>query len=239
MLAACLILGTACKSPLVPRRNLWPMPARPPAKSSSIESEAISQLPRGKSQGPTNLPPDTPMATIAPGPAAQSDSEEYISTETATTLDILPVTTPADLAFPVSATEAIGRDTLKTIPKAKLVIEGVRPGRGAVKMAIYTTANAFPNPAGASQTFELPATASTIETTLSSTGRFAVGVYQDINSDGELNRNRFGIPTEPFAFSNDAIGQRGPPSFDQAVVFYPAEVAAGDNAPLTVLIKLP
>ena len=215
------------------------MPLHLPAKSSSIESETVSQSPHGTSQEPANLPPDNSMATLAPGPSAQSDSAEYIATESATTLAILPVTTPAALAFPVSATEAIDRATSKTIPDAKLVIEGVRPGRGAVKLAVFTTANAFPDPAGASQTFELPATNSTIETTLSSTGRFAVGVYQDINSDGELNRNRFGIPMEPFAFSNNAIGQRGPPSFDQAAVFHPAKDAAGGNAPLTVSINLP
>jgi uncharacterized protein (DUF2141 family) len=114
-----------------------------------------------------------------------------------------------------------------------LVIAGVRPERGSVKVAIYTTDNTFPNPSSASQRFELDATQATIETSFSVPCRFAIGVYQDINADGELNRNRLGIPIEPYAFSNNAIGQRGPPSFDQAAVF------AGGDKPLIVAINLP
>ena len=131
----------------------------------------------------------------------------------------------------------------KTVPKsahaARLVISGVRPSRGNVKVAIYTVASSFPNPAGASQTFELASTNPTLETSLPSIRQFAVAVYQDINSDGELNRNRFGIPTEPFAFSNNAMGKRGPPSFEQAVVVQPTEAELGVNEPLVVSVQLP
>ncbi len=144
-----------------------------------------------------------------------------------------------ELTSAVATTEAADRSSLVTPTAVKLVIHGVRPGRGAVKVAIYTTAGTFPNPESASQTFELAATNSTIETSLPSLRRFAVGIYQDIDSDGNLNRNRYGIPTEPFGFSNNALGQRGPPSFDQAAVEQPAQTAARDEAPFVVSIKLP
>jgi uncharacterized protein (DUF2141 family) len=49
-----------------------------------------------------------------------------------------------------------------------------------------------------------------------SPNRAAVAAYQDINGDGKLNQNRFGVPTEPYGFSGGARRRRGPPSFDDA-----------------------
>ncbi len=45
---------------------------------------------------------------------------------------------------------------------------------------------------------------------------YAVSVYHDKNSNGELDKNFLGIPQEGFAFSNNAMGSFGPPTFDQA-----------------------
>lgn len=47
-------------------------------------------------------------------------------------------------------------------------------------------------------------------------GRYAVKAFQDMNGDGELNTSAIGIPTEPFAFSNNAPAGFGPPSFEKA-----------------------
>lgn len=126
-----------------------------------------------------------------------------------------------------------------SLPNVRLVVDRVRAGQGDVKVAVYTSASEFPNPMAANQTLALAATQPRIETNLSVSGRFAVAVYQDINSDGELNRNRIGIPTEPFAFSNNAKVSRGPPSFDQASIDPKAAVAGGEGGAMMVLINLP
>lgn len=47
-------------------------------------------------------------------------------------------------------------------------------------------------------------------------GEYAVKLYHDLNDDGEMNTNPFGMPTEPFAFSNDAKGRFGPAKWDAA-----------------------
>ena len=47
-------------------------------------------------------------------------------------------------------------------------------------------------------------------------GEYAVKLYHDVNDDGEMNTNPFGMPTEPFAFSNDAKGRFGPAKRDAA-----------------------
>lgn len=38
-------------------------------------------------------------------------------------------------------------------------------------------------------------------------GRYAIKSFHDIDSDGKLGSNMFGIPTEPYAFSNNVAGR--------------------------------
>jgi len=47
-------------------------------------------------------------------------------------------------------------------------------------------------------------------------GEYAISVFQDLNSNAELDTKGFGFPAEPFGFSNDARGRFGPPSFEKA-----------------------
>ncbi len=49
-------------------------------------------------------------------------------------------------------------------------------------------------------------------------GRYAIAAFHDQNGDAALNTNLFGLPAEPFGFSQNAIGTFGPPSFDDAAV---------------------
>ena len=47
-------------------------------------------------------------------------------------------------------------------------------------------------------------------------GDYAVRAFHDLNGDGKMNTNPFGMPTEPYAFSNNAVGNMGPASWDRA-----------------------
>lgn len=47
-------------------------------------------------------------------------------------------------------------------------------------------------------------------------GDYAVRAFHDIDGDGEMGMNPFGIPTEPYAFSNNARGHMGPAGWDAA-----------------------
>jgi uncharacterized protein (DUF2141 family) len=42
-------------------------------------------------------------------------------------------------------------------------------------------------------------------------GRYAIKAFHDIDGNGEMGMTPFGMPTEPFAFSNNAQPQGGPP----------------------------
>lgn len=47
-------------------------------------------------------------------------------------------------------------------------------------------------------------------------GEYAVKVFHDENSNGELDKRLFGIPAEAYGFSNDARGTMGPPEYEKA-----------------------
>lgn len=58
-----------------------------------------------------------------------------------------------------------------------------------------------------------------------SPGRYAVKSFHDIDGDNKMGSNPYGMPTEPFAFSNNARGQMGPAAWADAEF----EVKAGTN----------
>ncbi|QJX46328.1 DUF2141 domain-containing protein [Hymenobacter taeanensis] len=45
-------------------------------------------------------------------------------------------------------------------------------------------------------------------------GEWAVAITQDTNNNDKLDKNFMGIPTEPFAFSNNVRPRLAPPAFD-------------------------
>jgi uncharacterized protein (DUF2141 family) len=49
-------------------------------------------------------------------------------------------------------------------------------------------------------------------------GPLALSLFQDANANGRVDMNAMGIPVEPYGFSNNAVGNFGPPKFDQAVL---------------------
>ncbi len=57
-------------------------------------------------------------------------------------------------------------------------------------------------------------------------GRYAIKSFHDINGDGKMGTNPFGMPTEPFAFSNNAVPNMGPARWSAAAF----DVTAGNNA---------
>ncbi|WP_300544150.1 DUF2141 domain-containing protein [Maricaulis sp.] len=57
-------------------------------------------------------------------------------------------------------------------------------------------------------------------------GRYGIKMYHDVDDDGQLDTNLMGIPSEPFAFSNNAMGRFGPAAWPDASF----AVDAGENA---------
>lgn len=47
-------------------------------------------------------------------------------------------------------------------------------------------------------------------------GEYAISVFHDKNNNGKLDANFMGIPTEPYAFSNNAPSRFGPAKYEEA-----------------------
>lgn len=63
-------------------------------------------------------------------------------------------------------------------------------------------------------------------------GNYAVKAFHDIDGNGKMGTNPFGLPIEPFAFSNDAVAEGGPAKWAAAQF----AVAPGANT-ITITIK--
>jgi uncharacterized protein (DUF2141 family) len=101
-------------------------------------------------------------------------------------------------------------------------VDNVKSATGQVKVALYDNADTFlKQPARAVQ-----AQADKAGTTLVfhdvAPGDYGFAVFHDTNDNGRMDRNLMGIPTEPFAFSNNAQGRMGPPDFAAVKLAVPA-----------------
>ena len=93
-----------------------------------------------------------------------------------------------------------------------ITVDGVRAAQGAVRVALFDAADRFLK--RALQTASAPATegATTLALRDLAAGDYAVAVYHDANDNRKLDQNMMGIPVEAAGFSNDAVGNMGPPA---------------------------
>lgn len=109
-------------------------------------------------------------------------------------------------------------------PAADLAIhvDDVKGTAGVVMIAVFNSAQTFLKTPVAATGAPAAAAGSAIVIKDLPAGDYAFAVYHDTNGNGKMDRNSFGIPTEDYAFSNNALGTMGPPSFDSARITVPA-----------------
>lgn len=95
-------------------------------------------------------------------------------------------------------------------------VEGLRSHKGFVLAALFDKAENFPKTLAAGQ--RAPADKDVVELVFRDLkpGIYALSAYQDENDNRELDRGMFGIPKEPYGFSRNARGDKGPPEFRDA-----------------------
>ncbi|MEL7033554.1 MAG: DUF2141 domain-containing protein [Pseudomonadota bacterium] len=95
-------------------------------------------------------------------------------------------------------------------------VEGIAQAKGSIMMGLFdeATYNGDGAVTGANLKVEGDSVTAVFEGL--APGEYAVRLYHDVNDDGEMNTNPFGMPTEPYAFSNDAKGRFGPAKWDAA-----------------------
>ena len=101
-------------------------------------------------------------------------------------------------------------------PILELEISGIKQVKGNVLVAVYNDADEFlGEQVIASSSITVTSTKVFGELHLPF-GAYAISVFHDTNEDGELN-TLFGIPKEPYGFSNNAKGRFGPPGFEKVL----------------------
>lgn len=132
-------------------------------------------------------------------------------------------------AFAIAA--GLGVSQASAEPAVTITVANVETQTGQVMIALYSEANWDGPPVAATM---VPADAGTVSAILAApeAGRYGVKLYHDVDGDGEMDTNAFGIPTEPYGFSNDAEPRMGPPAFEDA-----AFVIGADGASQTINLR--
>ncbi len=110
-----------------------------------------------------------------------------------------------------------------------VTFKGLTARQGAVMFVVVNSAEAYADKAKPVAQGMLPVggEATEVSQTFSglAPGRYAIKAFHDVNGDGKMGANPFGIPNEPYAFSNNAVGAMAPPKWEAAGF----DVKAGDN----------
>jgi uncharacterized protein (DUF2141 family) len=115
----------------------------------------------------------------------------------------------AALCFPQSASAE------PAAAKLTVTVTNIAEHKGALMIAVYDKAGYDSDKQVAAGM--VPVTADTATTSFElPAGQYGIKMFHDVDGDGKMGTNPFGMPTEPFAFSNSAPAQFGPAKWDAA-----------------------
>lgn len=99
-----------------------------------------------------------------------------------------------------------------------LDVQGLSAGTGQLLVAVFGAEGWLSQPIAASRRDASTQQSGALRILLKNVpeGMVGVSVVHDLNGNGRLDMNAMGMPQEPTAFSNNAVGQFGPPRFEQA-----------------------
>lgn len=136
--------------------------------------------------------------------------------------------------LPLSASAATGQDvtemkTVKPLADAvlTLTVENIKKPKGFISAGLYQGQAGYEG--GQRLTGELVAVeGNSVTLTFKNVpvGEYGIKLIHDVDGDGKMDTGLFGIPSEPYAFSNSARGSMGPAKWDKAKF----NIAAGANS---------
>lgn len=130
-------------------------------------------------------------------------------------------------ALALLAAPALAQSATSAAPPARITLTfDVGAETGAVMVALYDSETAY---AGGRpvRTARVDVAAGERTATFEGlpAGDYGMKSFHDVDGDGTMDTNPFGMPTEPYAFSNNAVGNMGPANWDRAKF-----AASGDTA---------
>jgi uncharacterized protein (DUF2141 family) len=113
-----------------------------------------------------------------------------------------------------------------------VTVQNVRSRTGTVRIAVMKPCEKFPS-CPPTETAILDARSETYQKAFSlEPGEYAVAVYHDINANSKLDTRMFGIPKEPYGFSNNFRPKFSAPTFKDCQI----TVGAGEKA-ITIKVE--
>jgi len=109
-----------------------------------------------------------------------------------------------------------GSEDPATTSSVTVVVSHLVSNKSAVKLYFYNLRDKFLKPNGyVFKKVVLPAGQPKVTLPVElAHGEWAVAITQDTNNNDKLDKNFLGIPTEPFAFSNNVRPKLSPPAFE-------------------------
>lgn len=113
--------------------------------------------------------------------------------------------------------------TASATTELTVTVTGLKP-KGTLRLGLFASQADYE--AGRSISGAQPSvTADSVTFVLSDLvpGTYAIKFYHDVNDNKTMDSNPFGMPTEPYGFSNNAKGRFGPAGWEQAAFTLPPE----------------
>lgn len=99
-----------------------------------------------------------------------------------------------------------------------LTFTGLDAQEGAVMGVLFDSEDAYNGTGAPVRQIMISADKAELATVLSGLkpGRYAIKSFHDLDGDHQMSSNPYGMPIEPFAFSNNATGNMGPAKWADA-----------------------
>lgn len=130
-------------------------------------------------------------------------------------------------------TLAHGEDGSDTGTTLTVEIVGLRSDLGQVRIAVFDSEEDWLQNSAHAKVVDLESRDCSWTFEGVTAGEHGIVVFHDRNANGKNDRNLFGIPKEPYGFSNDVRATFGPPSWEKGKF----EVAAGENTTIRIRVK--
>ncbi len=107
-----------------------------------------------------------------------------------------------------------------------VTVDNIEKPQGSIMLAVFDEAGYETDEAFRGTSLDVEGDSVSVTFEELPAGTYGIKLYHDVNGDGEMNTNPFGMPTEPYAFSNNAKGRFGPAKWDEAQFDVSADATA-------------
>lgn len=99
-----------------------------------------------------------------------------------------------------------------------LIVEGVQQVKGKMQVGLFNRDDDFLETGSEYKVAAVPVDSTSIIVSFNNLpiGKYAISLYHDLDSSGEINKNFIGIPLEPYGISNDAWHRLSAPKWEEA-----------------------